>query len=376
MIRDGPFSVIGPGRPARVAALLPGPTVPWPASLAALAQYWPVGPGTADYLDLVRDAQRALLPILGGPEAVILAGPGALGTWAALASTLRAGDRVLVVDSGPLAEELAAVAGQLGADLRTLPLGRWDALDPAELADAAASFRPDLVALALCEPARGLLLPVAPLLRSLRAVSDALVCLDARAAAGAMVPDGPGWGADLCLASAEHALSTPADLAIVLVGARGWARVEAVDHQGFAGLQRWRRPAGGAAPYGPAAGALAALAQSCRAIDAEGLPLVAARHVDVARYARDRLRRAGLELVPADSILAAPTVTAFRPPVDGRWPDIAAALAERGVVLGAGRDATGRPLLLLGHLGSQADLSLVKHGLDAVIDLLAEPAGA
>ena len=53
------------------------------------------------------------------------------------------------------------------------------------------------------------------------------------------------------------------------------------------------------------------------------------------------------------------------------WPELAAGLADRGVVLGLGDDGHGAALVLLGHMGSQAQLPLVKRGLDALVDALA-----
>jgi aspartate aminotransferase-like enzyme len=234
---------------------------------------------------------------------------------------------------------------------------------------------PDWVGLVYCEPEHATLCPLPEVLRVVREGSAALVCVDARAALVGAPLAVDDWGIDLCLASADHALSVPVDAALVTVSPAAWRRAEAVGYRGWEALSRWRDPSSQPGhPYAPGANALYALAMSARELLGEGLDLAQARHREVAWYARDRVRRADLGPFPTDGLVAAPTITGVLVPANMPWAVLADGLVERGVALGRGSDGAGRPVALCGHMGAQADLALVKRALDALIDLVPLPA--
>jgi aspartate aminotransferase-like enzyme len=306
---------------------------------------------------------------------VILAGPAVLGAWSAARSTVQAGERAVVLAGGPLADQLLDAVYASGAEVTAWPMSPAEFPDLDRLQAVLRTARPTWVGLAYCEPEHAAMYPLPEILTVIRGCCDALVCVDVRAALAAAPLAADAMGIDLCLASADHVLAVPVDAALVTVSATAWRRADAVGYQGWEALTRWRNPtAQPGHPYAPGAHALHALAVSGREILSEGLALVHARHQEVARYARERLRRLDLGPFPADGQMAAPTVTGAYIPADRTWPMLAGQLAEQGVALGLGRDETGDRLALCGHMGPQADLALVKRAIDAYVDSIEQPA--
>jgi aspartate aminotransferase-like enzyme len=357
--------------------LLPGPTLPTPAIRAALADSNPLAVTNPAYGDLYHAASRVLAELAGTrAPAVLLAGPSALGHWAALRSLVTADQSVAVLGSGPVADDLADVAELIAGRVLRIPVAADGPIDVDAVAREVAGANPDAVALVHVEPTTGSLMPVAALVTALRVVSEALIVVDVRATVGGLPLDLDAWGVDVAVLAADYCLSVPIDVAVLTLSERAWAAAAIARYRGYEALGRWQ---GGldnaAAPFAPASGALAALVTSARAFLDEGAALVAERHADLSRYVRDRARRLGLDPYPTDGLRAAPTLTAIRVPEGVLWSELDAALQERGVMLASGDTESGAPLVIIGHMGNQAELAIVKRGLDALAEALplAEP---
>jgi aspartate aminotransferase-like enzyme len=98
----------------------------------------------------------------------------------------------------------------------------------------------------------------------------------------------------------------------------------------------------------------------------EGLAQSFARHQRVAAYCRQELVRMGLELFPAPSAVASPTVTAVKLPAGRSWPAFDAALRRRGLVVAGSYGPLAGKVFRLGHMGSQAGMALVEKAVEVI----------
>jgi aspartate aminotransferase-like enzyme len=90
----------------------------------------------------------------------------------------------------------------------------------------------------------------------------------------------------------------------------------------------------------------------------------------VAAYCRQELVRLGLELFPAPSAVASPTVTAVKLPAGKSWPAFDAALRRHGLVVAGSYGPLAGKVFRLGHMGSQADLALVEKAVAVIAAVL------
>lgn len=78
----------------------------------------------------------------------------------------------------------------------------------------------------------------------------------------------------------------------------------------------------------------------------------------------------GLRLFPLDEAVSSPSVTAFYVPKGWTWEALDAALRARGLALGGNYGSLAGRVFRVGHMGSQADESLVARGMDVLEDVL------
>jgi aspartate aminotransferase-like enzyme len=103
---------------------------------------------------------------------------------------------------------------------------------------------------------------------------------------------------------------------------------------------------------------------------AEGMVNVYARHAAVAAYCRERLHAMNVRLFPVRDEISSPTVTAAYVPDGWRWQDFDQALRARGVVVGGNYGTLAGKVFRVGHMGSQADMDLVRRGMDALEEII------
>ena len=89
-----------------------------------------------------------------------------------------------------------------------------------------------------------------------------------------------------------------------------------------------------------------------------------------ARLCRTLGREMGLTIFPVRTTICSPTVTAFNVPDGWTWPELDAALRQRGLVLGGNYGPLDGRVFRVGHMGSQADEALVTKGMEVLGEVL------
>jgi aspartate aminotransferase-like enzyme len=366
--------VMIPGMERYTLGLVPGPTrVPDQVLRAYTVDY-----GSADLEDeffaLYARVQGDLQHILQTRgDIAIMSGEGMLGLWAGLKSCLRPGDRVLAVGSGLFGEGIGDMARSIGADVETLHFAHDEPADPDDVIAAIRRVRPAMVTMVHCETPSGTLNSIADVGREARE-HDALFYVDAVSSAAGAELCTDDWAIDVCLVGSQKCLSAPAGLSIVGVSERAWETIERTGYQGYDALQPWRRALEERYfPYTPYWHAVAALEVACRRVLDEGLSAGVGRHTRVAARCREGLRKLDLELFPKHEASSSPTVTAVRVPAGLEWPELDRRFRRRGLAVGGSYGEEAGSVFRLGHMGTQADESLVDRALDVIADALRAP---
>jgi aspartate aminotransferase-like enzyme len=352
------------------------PLVPGPVSVPeAVRAAYAVDYGSADleeeFFLLYEECERGLQEVLATKNSVtIQTGEGMLALWGALKSVIQPGNRVLAVATGLFGYGIGDMARQLGAQVETVGFGYADIADPQQVRAAARRFRPHLITAVHCETPSGTLNPLYELGQISQEV-DALFYVDFVASAGGTPVEVDTNQIDLGLLGSQKVLSLPADLAMVSVSERAWARVQQVNYVGYDALSGWQEAmAQRYMPYTHNWAGLAGLRVAVNELLAEGLPQAYERHSTVAQYCWQRVRALGLELWSAREEIAAPTVTAVKVPAGWTWPQLNQALRQEGMAVGGNYGPLAGKVFRIGHMGSQADLALVQQGMDVLAAVL------
>lgn len=318
-----------------------------------------------DFYSLLSENHELLRQILKTKnEVTIQSGEAMLILWGALKSTIKQGDKVLVLSNGIFGRGFGEMAETLGAEVEILeaPDGEFVNLDT--LREKIKTFKPYLVTAVHCETPSGLLNPIADVAQIVRE-SGALFCVDFVASAVGADVRVDEWGIDLGLLGSQKCLSLLPDLSILTVSDRAWKAAERVNYSGYDAMLPWRDVTKKLAmPCTHNWHSNAALNTALKSILEEGLENSFERHREAASYCRARAKEMGLELYAKTEELASPTVTAIKVPKNFTWEELDAALRLRGVVVGGSYGNLAGKVFRIGHMGSQADIDLVKRGMD------------
>jgi len=352
----------------------PIPMVPGPVMVPeAIRQVYmePYGSGDleTEFFELYTRTQRRLKSIFASrDDIVIMSGEGMLALWSALKSCLVPGDRVLAVATGVFGYGIGEMAQSLGADVKTVGFSYDETInDMARIEAAIAEFRPRMITAVHCETPSGTLNPLEELGRLKNAYRVPLFYVDTVAGAGGVMVLADDWHIDLCLGGSQKCLSAPPDMSFLSVSPKAWEIVDAVGYVGYDALKPFRQAVKDRFfPYTPSWQGVAALHAAAGLLLDEGLENSFRRHDAVARYCRRRLVEMGVELFPAPGAIQSPTVTAAKVPSGFTWETWDRRLREAGLVVAGSYGPLADKVFRLGHMGVQADMTLVKRALDVI----------
>lgn len=351
--------------------MIPGPvSVPERVRRAYLTDFGS-GDLEREFLDLYNSTEAGLQQWMGTRHSVaILSGEGMLALWSALKSTLVRGDRVLAVGTGVFGYGIGDMARAIGAQVRTVALPYDQTIgDLTEIEQAIRDFRPKMITAVHCETPSGTLNPLEGLGKLKEKYGVPLFYVDAVASVGGAPVRVDDWHIDLGLGGSQKALSVPPGMCFVSVSPAAWEIIERVDYPGYDALKPFRHAQRDFYfPYTPYWHGMAALKAGVDLLLEEGLEASFSRHEAAARAVREGVQALGLTLFPAEGAVSSPTVTAIKVPEALGWPELDARLRARGLAAGGSYGPLAGKVFRLGHMGTQADLTLVRRALDALAD--------
>jgi aspartate aminotransferase-like enzyme len=349
--------------------MVPGPVQVPPEVLQAYLTDYGSADLEPDFVTLYQQTEANLQHIFGTRnQMALMTGEGMLALWGALKSCLRPNDRVLAVATGLFGYGIGDLAKSIGCEVRTVgfeynqTLSHWD-----EIEQAIAEFKPKMITVVHCETPSGTLNPIAELGRLKEKYNVPLLYVDAVASAGGTPVLTDEWRVDLMLGGTQKALSVPPSMSIVAISAQAWEIIDQVNYEGYDALKPFQHAvANSYFPYTPYWQGMAALYAGTQILLTEGLENSFARHAAAAAYCRERLTRLGLTLFPAPDAVPAPTVTAVNVPEAVDWPELDQRFRQHGLAVGGNYGPLAGKVFRLGHMGTQANLSLLEKALDVI----------
>jgi aspartate aminotransferase-like enzyme len=322
-----------------------------------------------DFLDLYNQTEANLQKILSTQNKVaIQSGEGMLALWGALKSSVQSGDRVLSIATGVFGYGIGDMARSIGASVRTIGLSYdqtirdWDVIE-----QAIAEFDPKMITVVHCETPSGTLNPLEELGRLKQRYSVPLLYVDAVASLGGTPVLTDEWSIDMLLGGSQKCLSAPPGMAFVSISPTAWEFIDQVNYPGYDALKPYRTAQKDFFfPYTPYWHGMAVLHAATELLLAEGLGNSYRRHERAASFCRAKLVEMGLLLFPAPDAVPSPTVTAVNVPEEISWPELDARFRQHGLVVAGSYGPLSGKVFRLGHMGSQADIELIRRALDVI----------
>lgn len=355
--------------------MVPGPVKVPPPVFEAYCVNYGSGDLETEFLETYHRTEANLQLLFATKNRIVIqTGEGMLALWAALKSCLLPGDRVLSVASGVFGYGIGEMAQSIGAKVRTVSLPYDQTISDWQVIEREiAEFRPKMITAVHCETPSGTLNPLEKLGQLKREYAVPLFYVDVVASVGGAPVLVDDWHIDLALGGSQKALSVPPSLSFLAISETAWEIIEQVNYVGYEALKPFRTaPQNFYFPYTPYWHGIAALNAGAELILKEGLQACFERHNRVAAYCRQRLTEIGYRLFPAPGAIPSPTVTAVYIPNGITWQEFDQKLRQRGLAVGGSYGPLAGKIFRLGHMGTQADQSLVEQALHVLGEVFQE----
>jgi len=316
---------------------------------------------------LATDILDGLRPVFGTKGPVLIFPSSGTGAWeAAIVNTLKAGDQVLMFETGHFATLWKKMAERLGLSVDFVP-GDWRrGVDPGVVESKLREDRQGALKAVMVvhnETSTGVTSRI-PLIRQAidRARHGALLMVDTISSLASIDYRHSEWGVDVTVSCSQKGLMLPPGLGFNAVSDKALSAAK----QGGMPRSYWdwdemvKNNASGFFPYTPATNLLYGLREALAMLREEGLPNVFTRHARHAEATRRAVGAWGLEILCAEPAEYSNVLTAVMMP-KGHDADAfrAAALERFDISLGTGLAKLAGKVFRIGHLGDLNDLTLM-----------------
>jgi aspartate aminotransferase-like enzyme len=295
--------------------------------------------------------------------------PACSGTGAmeaAVANTLSAGDRVVVVNAGAFAQRWLAIAKAYRLQIIELAAPHGETV-PAERLAEALRANPDVKAVLVqhSESSTGVLHDVRAYAQ-ITTGTAAILIVDAVSSLGIADLQMDAWGIDVVVSASQKGLMLPPGLGIVALSDKAWsAAARASSPKFYLDLAEEHKYASkNEARFTPAVAIMVGLREVLRMIEAEGLANVFRRH--------DRLSRATRAVKATPS----PALTAIEVPAGLDADRVVEGFAtSHNITIDGGRGPTKGRIFRIGHMGyaAETDVIIALAALEQVLVDLGQP---
>ncbi|MEM2208227.1 MAG: alanine--glyoxylate aminotransferase family protein [Sulfolobales archaeon] len=333
----------------RFLLMIPGPSITDPETMLDMAKPT-FSHVSAEFDTIHRESVETLKKVFGTEgSVVVIPGSGTAAIELAVRTSLRAGERAVVLKAGFFADYLADAAKRVGADVTVVqsPTGRGFSEDEVERVLREGGY--SAVLLQHVETSVAVANPVERIAKKAKEYG-ARVIVDGIASIGGMDMKLDEWGVDVCLTGSQKALAVPPGLAIVAYRKGFTPLIE--NETTYFNITRLLKEMESTRNYyiTPAVNLVYALHSSLKRIIAEGLEVRYRRHEALARAVQKGLEALGLKLV-AEEGFRANTVTAAYIPEGVEWAKLYAEMRARGVEIAGGLGELRGRIFRIGHMG-------------------------
>lgn len=316
--------------------------------------------------DLGQSVLADIRQVFGTEQPVIIFPGSGTGAWeAALVNTLKAGDKVLMCETGQFATLWREMADKLGLVIEFIP-GDWRrGADPeaigARLAeDSAREIK--AVCVVHNETSTGCTSRIGEIRKAIDAAGHpALYLVDTISSLGSIAYQHDDWGVDVTVCGSQKGLMLPPGLGFNAVSEK--ALIAAKSNPTPRSYWDWQpmlaSNASGFFPYTPATNLLYGLREALDMLFEEGLDNVFARHDKHAEATRRAVRAWGLEVLCENEAEYSSSLTAVLMPEGKSADSLRRTILERfDMSLGTGLGKLADKVFRIGHLGDFNDLTL------------------
>jgi len=356
--------------------MAPGPTPVPPNVLLAMARPM-IHHRAAEYDALFLEVREGLKRLVQTRQDVLT--PACTGTGAmeaAVANTLSAGDRVIVVNAGAFAQRWLAICKAYGLTVVELEAPHGDTVAPERVAQSLRE-NTDVKAVLVqhSESSTGVLNDVRAYAQVTRG-TDAILIVDAVSSLGIADLPMDAWGIDVVVSASQKGLMLPPGLGLLALSEKAWtvAKRSTLPKFYFDLAEERKYAAKNEARFTPAVSIMVGLREVLRMIHEEGLANVVRRHDRLSRATRAGAEALGLTLFPKTTPSPALTAVQVSPGLD------ADRVVERfatshNITIDGGRGPPKGKIYRIGHMGYVADFDITTAlaALEQVLHELGQP---
>lgn len=298
----------------------------------------------------------------------VIAGSGTLSMDMAASNLVEDGDRVLVISTGYFGERFKDILNRYGANTTILraAVGEVPSLDAIEEELKNNAYK--VVAMTHVDTSTGVLVHPKPI-ADLAMKYNALSILDGVCSVAGEEIKQEDWGIDVVLTASQKAIGVPPGLALLVASQKAldvWKSRKTPVLNYYADWTNWlpimqayeeRRPS----YFGtPPVNLIVALETSLKIILGEGIQNRVKRHQYLARAFRSAIASLDLNILPANDMISANTLTAIYYPNDVNGDVLRSKMADYDVLIAGGLlPKIKASYFRVGHMGSIAPKDLI-----------------
>lgn len=292
-------------------------------------------------------------------EVLILASSGTGAMEGAVVNTLKAGDKVIVVDGGKFGERWWKICKAYGVEADVIKVEWGKAVEVKEIKTRLDQGGYRAVFVQASESSTGTYHPIREISDLTRGREDCLLIVDAISALGAVNLPMDAWGIDILITGSQKSLGLPPGLAMVALSDKAWKFAESstLPKFYFDFKRELKNIQQNTTAFTPAISLVIGLAQVLREFKKEGLENLFSRHARLAEATRQAMLALGLKLYsnsPVNSLTAACTPEG----IDAQ--KVFKILQSKcNMTIAGGQDAAKGKIFRIAHLGYYDDLDVV-----------------
>ncbi|MES3641647.1 alanine--glyoxylate aminotransferase family protein [Staphylococcus saprophyticus] len=354
--------------------LTPGPT-PVPEQILHATQLPMVGHRSSDFESIAEEAFRALKPIFGAKnDVIILTSSGTSSLEASMLNLANPEDDIVIIVSGAFGNRFKQIAKSYYKNVHIFEVEWGKAVNVPDFIDFLKSLNRQVTAVysQYCETSTAVLHPVNELGHALKNYDPSIFyVVDGVSCIGAVDVDLERDQIDVLISGSQKAIMLPPGLAFVAYNDRAKARfAEVTTPRFYLDLNKYlKSQAEHSTPFTPNVSLFRGVNAYAQLVNEEGFEQVIRRHYAIRDALRQALTALDLNLL-VDEAYASPTVTAFIPNSKEELDYIKTELKKRfAITIAGGQGHLKGEILRIGHMGqiSPFDILQVVSALEILL---------
>ncbi|MDW4044442.1 alanine--glyoxylate aminotransferase family protein [Staphylococcus saprophyticus] len=354
--------------------LTPGPT-PVPEQILHATQLPMVGHRSSDFESIAEEAFRALKPIFGAKnDVIILTSSGTSSLEASMLNLANPEDDIVIIVSGAFGNRFKQIAESYYENVHIFEVEWGKAVNVPDFIDFLKSLNRQVTAVysQYCETSTAVLHPVNELGHALKNYDPSIFyVVDGVSCIGAVDVDLERDQIDVLFSGSQKAIMLPPGLAFVAYNDRAKARfAEVTTPRFYLDLNKYlKSQAEHSTPFTPNVSLFRGVNAYAQLVNEEGFEQVIRRHYAIRDALRQALTALDLNLL-VDEAYASPTVTAFIPNSKEELNYIKTELKKRfAITIAGGQGHLKGEILRIGHMGqiSPFDILQVVSALEILL---------